>query len=686
MAEIVEVNTMSTSTTVRLEGMSYYEYDRRAYWYVTESYDPPTDDIYSYVYDCKIGNDMEQTDNIELSGLSPDTTYYIHCLVEGHGGTGAEGGWGVWFGPLEITTLSDYTPEIKIMSFSVVDNGNLSATCTWDVSDYIDEYNWYISGATASSSLSGTESSSTFSETIWFDEPGEYSIIFTVRDIYTGYTDYITENVVIAEPVSPSEITINLFSVVDNEDLSATCTWIVSGYSSSYTWLIQTDNGDYAGNESSVFNTRTIYFDAAGEYTVHFTVVDDVSGESYAVSENVTITEPEPEPEPTWTLYRYNLKNIDTCEHISLYIKEYSAYCYHLRFAQTMRVWLYTTGSARISLEISPNSSFNYNTGTPSSPYNTDCYETLPNGNSCTRFDFSPNTDYYIFIRSVDGGAIEDAVLHMHLHSNGWHLENYEYSNLNRGKTVRLETEVGTMYKFAMSFKNSGVVKFYTSSKEYNSDNMVMVYSFLTTDENWNPYNGYPSNTVITDTNYYDEVSIEYNVLAGSTYYLWIRGLSESSVGYIDIHIDPPGNDEQITTWDWEIGTGSDKDIAYRAITKQSGYSVQDFKYTVWNDLVNKVYEVAEDSAGYNTASISGWLTSDGEGNTYLDYNDTLMNGTNEEGRTLTAAKFNALKYNIGARESTGIPNQIPGNPVLGEYFITLTECLNTFINKINNG
>lgn len=48
--------------------------------------------------------------------------------------------------------------------------------------------------------------------------------------------------------------------------------------------------------------------------------------------------------------------------------------------------------------------------------------------------------------------------------------------------------------------------------------------------------------------------------------------------------------------------------------------------------------------------------------------------------KTLTAARFNSVRYNIGAHYSTGISEVASGDPVLGSYFTTLTTKLNEWI------
>ena len=684
MAYIHMVDVTSSSITVCLEGTDgdYPNDSRWLYWYITESPDEP--DVWDSIFSENLAPTDTCSQDQTFDGLYPETTYYIHCLVEWGGGT-LESGQGQWFEPLEVTTLYDYTPEIKINLFSVEDNGDLSATCTWIVSDYIDTYNWYINGATESSSFSGTESSSTYSETIWFDGPGEYDITFIVRDIYTGYTDYITENVFIADPDTTPEIAINLFSVEDNGDLSATCTWIVSDYIDTYSWMIQGAKETYVCNEEYyVSSTQIIEFNEAGEYTIIFVVIDNVSKKTFSIRETVIISEPEQEPEQEWNLYDCGLYVLTGNQYVEIDLKEYSTYMFELRSpASRILGRFYTIGDIETRFYASASSSFDKNTGKPTTPMSITNQFVLPNGSDAYSLSLYSHMPRYLFVRSNDGASIGTITLCM-FDGSLWNLgDTHGHIEISKNEYIHIETEHNTFYRFSISFTNSGEVKFYIKGEEYCGNDKLNMY--LSTVDTYDSETGIADNDIINaNGSAVDGVSMSYNVQSGQTYYLWVRSVSQFYRGFIDLYINTSGQGESVQAWSWEIGTGSDKDIAYRAINKQSGYSVQDFKYSVWNDLVNRVYETAIFSAGHDSASISGWLTEDDEGNTYLDYSDTLMDGSTEIGRTLTADRFNALKYNIGARESTGIPNQVPGNEVKGSYFITLTECLNAWIERLN--
>lgn len=134
--------------------------------------------------------------------------------------------------------------------------------------------------------------------------------------------------------------------------------------------------------------------------------------------------------------------------------------------------------------------------------------------------------------------------------------------------------------------------------------------------------------------------------------------------------------------WDWDASNGTASNLqvqnAYSAINKVGGFGISDFSYLVWNDLVDKTYSAAQADNGE-------WLTAKSDGSaTYLSYDETMMTS---DDRTLTADRFNALKFNIGAPTNspgTGIDDVSSGDVVYGWYFTTLTSALNTWINNIN--
>ena len=124
-----------------------------------------------------------------------------------------------------------------------------------------------------------------------------------------------------------------------------------------------------------------------------------------------------------------------------------------------------------------------------------------------------------------------------------------------------------------------------------------------------------------------------------------------------------------VAAWNWNASNGD----ASAALTKAAKYAVDhkgslsDFSYKVWNDMCKKVLDI-ENAAGLK------WNPK------YAEYLDTKMSSTD---KVLTADRFNSLRYNIGRSYSTGIDEVNSGWPVLGSYFVTLTDCMNAWINEL---
>ena len=129
------------------------------------------------------------------------------------------------------------------------------------------------------------------------------------------------------------------------------------------------------------------------------------------------------------------------------------------------------------------------------------------------------------------------------------------------------------------------------------------------------------------------------------------------------------GGSGTLTAWSWTTsnGTATDEETqrAYGALVQ--ALSVNRFSHRVWNDMV------------YKTKAILDYI---GESwDKYYDYfNATLMT---ENDRTLTAARFNSLRYNIGSHYSTGINEVNPNDEVDGDYFVILGRAINLWLNSL---
>lgn len=179
------------------------------------------------------------------------------------------------------------------------------------------------------------------------------------------------------------------------------------------------------------------------------------------------------------------------------------------------------------------------------------------------------------------------------------------------------------------------------------------------------------------DGSYKGRTTLSGGISSGGTY--TFSGL-KSGTGYeISVSITAPGwdytvdldtyaetDEPSVDPWDWYSSNGSasasQTQAAYNAVRNKGKLS--SFSYLVWNDMVDKVYEILQ-------ANGDSW------NNNFASYSATKMSSGDKK---LTATRFNSLRYNIGIHYSTGINTVYRGDVVYGWYFITLADCMNAMI------
>lgn len=123
-----------------------------------------------------------------------------------------------------------------------------------------------------------------------------------------------------------------------------------------------------------------------------------------------------------------------------------------------------------------------------------------------------------------------------------------------------------------------------------------------------------------------------------------------------------------IGKWSWDVSNGESTDEqtrkAYTAIKNEGHFG--DFSYRVWNDMCKKVNDIL-------------YATGEQWDSRYATYASTKMSSSD---KILTAQRFNSLRYNIGSHYGTGITEVKQGDTVKGEYFITLANSINGWIEQ----
>lgn len=123
-----------------------------------------------------------------------------------------------------------------------------------------------------------------------------------------------------------------------------------------------------------------------------------------------------------------------------------------------------------------------------------------------------------------------------------------------------------------------------------------------------------------------------------------------------------------VDKWSWNASNGSASAAATQNAYKvlKGTLSADNFSYSVWNDLVDKVVEVRS-AKGYGWDSVSG---------KYF----TAANCKVSSGDTLSAQIYNSVKYNIGSVRATGILDVSAGDEIKGNLITTLTDVINEII------
>lgn len=173
----------------------------------------------------------------------------------------------------------------------------------------------------------------------------------------------------------------------------------------------------------------------------------------------------------------------------------------------------------------------------------------------------------------------------------------------------------------------------------------------------------------------------------GTTYTITAR-LIDSNTGRIlqtvTLNATTEKDGQAVTLWSWSASNGSasaSQTQAARDAVAGHG-AVEDFSHLVWNDMVDKVAEMR------NAAGLSPvWNP------TYLTQSNTKMSSTD---KTMTAARYNSLRYNIGLYKSFAdsadslinydsvVAVKNPGDDVIGSDFLDLMIGLNAAIEQVN--
>ena len=296
-------------------------------------------------------------------------------------------------------------------------------------------------------------------------------------------------------------------------------------------------------------------------------------------------------------------------------------------------------------------------------------------GGDFTFTGMSPNTGYFVYCyitRTDTGGYLTSLSSDtFYTNSSGGETPVWNLTEIDLGE---ISPDVTNTIKFTASSYQTYVYSFtfpYDGNFDLVGFNTVDCVVCLTTNPWFNYESGdpYDYNDDCWDDGVNHNLSLNVDIEKNTTYYLFCRGYDETVSGYCEIDFQIFAYQSSIAKWDWYSSNGS----ASANVTLNSYYALNkdnptsDFSHLVWNDMVDKVMRIIESTG--NT-----WWSE------YSSYYDTKMHSKPYE---LTADMFNSLRYNIGARYSTRINEVSPGDCVYADYFITLTNCMNEWIDTL---
>lgn len=230
----------------------------------------------------------------------------------------------------------------------------------------------------------------------------------------------------------------------------------------------------------------------------------------------------------------------------------------------------------------------------------------------------------------------------------------------------------GSMFRIEMTFADDGVVKLYTTGSTDTFGYFGTSSGFDEYDSSGEPYSYDYSNDDYADHNFY----IEAPVIAGTTYYLWVRALSPTKALETTIYVELEPPKPAISKWSWSASNGSANAsqtyAAYSALVNKE--DTRNFSHIVWNDMVDKVWEIIQ--------ATTNWWDSG-----YASKDNTKMQSEPYE---LTATMFNSLRNNIelvgvdiSLGYKTGISKVSPDDKVYGYYLTYLTTYMNDCIDNL---
>ena len=371
----------------------------------------------------------------------------------------------------------------------------------------------------------------------------------------------------------------------------------------------------------------------------------------------------------TWKLYQTDMGTITTAKDSRIFLQQKEIYRRKIKFASSGKTKFSATGdnstTTGLDIYVGTTTEWDKDEGMPSRHLSND---SVKRGTAEISLNVDANTEYYFWIRGYYGTESDMVTITVEPPTALWSLSSANYPIIELNKiTENITIEPYTLYRRGLKASKNGTINVYTTGT-------VDTYGIVGVSDKYDNGNG----NVIDDKKQEDDNGkdslnfyISYTVEANKLYYIWLRGYDRYTTGTTKLNIEFTEK-STVSKWNWDVSNGFATSVqtlaAYNAVVNKT--EVSGFSYLVWNDLVDKVFQTL-------TAANDTWDTTD---TTELTYASAKL-ATND--KTLKAAQFNSVRYNIGKHKSTGIENKSKGDDVLGEYFLTLTAKLNEWIDDL---
>lgn len=468
-----------------------------------------------------------------------------------------------------------------------------------------------------------------------------------------------------------------------SSSITVRLTGLDSGYSQATRtcyWYVDSRQVKTTTLANQITQSPTVTFtglDSDTRYTISCEI--NASGWSSSVWVNSLTAYTDEEEVTTWTTSSLSsVTSLSSTHSQTITVVYYRTYYKSVTFAYSGTATFYSTGSCDLIGYLTTSTSINSSNGVPTSYLITDD-DSGTNTNFRFTYNVTAGTRYYLMVKCYSSGTYTSTV---YIEPPAAPVTDWT-STLLTARTITtspLELSVSIAAKrisiLPVKFSKGGTVDFYTSGTSTND-----TYGFLSTSTSFNKTTGDAVGFLAEDDDSGGarQFKITYEVEANKQYYVFVKAYSADKAFTTTLIVTTPISKIQITKWSWSASNGNataaQTSAAYTAITTRG--STGNFSYLVWNDLCDKAMEAF-------SAVDKDWQTTDSStGRSLLSLANTKMTSTN---KILTADRFNALRFNIGARSSlsTGINYVNTGDVVYGNYFTKLTDSLNQYIDDIS--